>query len=158
MRPPCSSCCWCNRTHILGLCRAGIVSHTSTSHLLTGCVRTLKLLLRLSDELQVVRGAARYHCDSRSSPALTSGLDNSPPIESTALPRHRCCHPPTSERILLERRGSESRWEKNEASVGTSSSRCGGLVRHKVAGRGVRGVGVIVIESEVNRICIQWAH
>lgn len=65
--------------------------------------------------------------------------------------------PPTSEQILLERRESEERKrKKNEAPVHTSSSRYGGLVRHKVAGRGVREVGVIVFESEVNRICIQW--
>lgn len=38
-----------------------------------------------------------------------------------------------------------------------SSTPHGGLVRHTAADRGVRQVGVIVSESEVNHIRIQWS-
>lgn len=98
MRTLCSSCCRCKRTHVLGLCQAGIVSHTSTSHLLTGPVRTLELLLCVSEGLQVVCDSVftQSHISAVTndpSPSSTRGLDKLP---QTLDPRQRvsrfCCN------------------------------------------------------------------
>lgn len=167
MRPLCSSsCCRCKRTHILGLCRAGIVSHTSTSHLLTGCV-CVCVYAALSSCCRVLVTGYRLFAEWRIIAATT---DRAPPWRVALRPRRQPLSmtppppPPPFPRHTDERADSAgAAWKRrplreNEASIRTSSSRYEGLARHKVAGRGVREVGVIVFESEVNRIRIQWAH